>query len=265
MPRGLLSQIFPRTKPVLGVVHLDPLPGSPRWQPPLEPIVAKACEEALSLDAGGLDGVIVENYGDVPFLPGSVGPETVAALSVIVSEVVRTVEAPVGVNVLRSDAISALGIAVATGARFLRVNVHVGATVTDQGVIQGVAPRLLRERARLMAEDVAILADVHVKHGHPLGGGDVTEAARDAVERGLADAVLVTGGRTGGETDLDEVRAVKAAIGRTPVVVASGVTEDTIAETLSIADGVIVATALQGPHHRIDPERLRAFLEAAGR
>jgi membrane complex biogenesis BtpA family protein len=222
-----------------------------------------ACEQATVLDAGGVDGIVVENFGDVPFLPGAVGPETVAAMAVVVSEVVRAVSLPCGVNVLRSDPIAALGIAVATGARFVRVNVHVGATVTDQGLIAGGAPALLRERARLDAEEVAILADVHVKHGRPLAGGDVAEAARDAVERGLADAVLVTGSRTGGATDLQEVRAVKLAVPRTPVLVASGVTEETVAETLAIADGVIVATSLAGIDGRIDPERVRRFVAAA--
>jgi membrane complex biogenesis BtpA family protein len=255
--------LFGAERPLIGVIHLEPLPGSPRWRPPLEPVVARACEEAHVLDAGGLDGLIVENFGDVPFLPGAVGPETVAAMAVAASEVVRAVDIPCGVNVLRSDPVAALGIAVATGARFLRVNVHVGATVTDQGVIPGAAAALLRERARLGAEDVAILADVHVKHGRPLAGGDVAEAAQDAVERGLADAVLVTGARTGGGADLAEVRAVKHAVGDRPVLVASGVTPETVAETLDAADGVIVATSLHGPDGRIEPSRVQAFVAAA--
>ncbi len=258
-----LSAVFPGIKPLIGVVHLDPLPGSPRWRSPLEPVIARACEEAHVLDAGGVDGLVIENYGDIPFLPGAVGPETVAAMAVIVSEIVRAVDIPCGVNVLRSDPIAALGIAIATGARFLRVNVHVGATVTDQGVIQGSAPALLRERARLGAEEVAILADVHVKHGRPLAGGDAAEAARDAVERGLADAVLVTGGRTGGAANLDEVGAIKLAVPDRPVLVASGVTVDTVAETLAVADGVIVATSLKGRDGRVVSDRVREFVVAA--
>ncbi len=266
---ALLRHMFGRGDPIIGVVHLAPLPGAPRYRPPVEFVIERACSDASVLAAGGVDGIIVENYGDAPFVPGSVGPETVAGLTLSVHEIRRAVEVPIGVNVLRNDAASALGIAVASGGRFIRVNVHTGAVVTDQGVIEGAAHETLRARARLSADDdVAIFADVHVKHGHPLGGDSIIEAARDAAGRGLADAILVTGKHTGGPADLAEVREVVEALPETPVLVASGVTPETIAETLDVADGVIVSTSLEVPGPdgpTIHTARVEALMAAAGR
>jgi uncharacterized protein len=263
-----LHRIFGRAKPIIGVVHLAPLPGAPGSPVPVEFTIEKACTDATVLAGGGLDGIIVENYGDAPFLPGPVKPETVAGLTLAVHEIRRAVDIPIGVNVLRNDAAAALGIAVAAGGRFIRVNVHTGATVTDQGLIQGEAHATLRDRDRLGADDIAILADVHVKHGHPLGGGSILEAARDAVERGRADAVLVTGSRTGAAADLAEVRQVVDAVPGTPVLVASGVTQETISETLDVAGGVIVCSSLEVPGAdgpAIHPARVEALMVAAGR
>ena len=163
-PRGgLLQGLFPLSRPVVGMVHLLPLPGAPGWGGPLGKVVARAVEEARILSEEGMDGVMVENYGDIPFHPGAVPPETVAAMAVVVRAVMEAVEVPVGVNVLRNDAHGALAVAAATGARFIRVNVHTGAMWTDQGLIQGRAHETLRLR-RTLAPGVAILADVLVKH-----------------------------------------------------------------------------------------------------
>jgi uncharacterized protein len=253
----------PAPRGVVGMIHLLPLPGSPRWAGSMEAVVRRAVTDARALAAGPVDALLVENYGDAPFLPGPVPAETVAALAVAVAAVRDASDRPVGVNVLRNDAATALAVAAATGCRFIRVNVHTGSMYTDQGLIHGQAGQTLRTRARL-APDVAILADVMVKHAASPPGLDLARAARDAWDRGLADALIVSGAGTGEPTPLDDVRLVKDRLPAAPVLVGSGVTAATVRQTLDVADGVIVGTALQDPPGGpVDPARVEALLAAA--
>jgi len=265
--RADLRRIWPARAPLLGMVHLGPLPGSPRWGGSMPAILDRAARDGEALATGGFDGLLVENFMDAPFHKDEVPPETVAAMARVVTLLMDATGLPIGVNVLRNDARAAVAIAVATGARFMRVNVHSGAMWTDQGLVEGRADRTLRERARLSA-DVAILADVFVKHAVPPSGVSLSEAARDTWERGKADALVVTGPTTGGAADLDQVRLVKGAAPMAPVLVGSGVTAETVADVLAAADGAIVGTsiALGGRAGTgIDPERARALVRAAGR
>jgi membrane complex biogenesis BtpA family protein len=254
------------SKLLIGMVHLPALPGAPRSEQRLEAIEARALEEARALHGSGFDGCIVENYGDIPFHKDTVEPITVAAMTRIVGVVCRALPGwRVGVNVLRNDARAALAIAAATGARFVRVNVHVGATATDQGVIEGRAAETLRLRRDLGAA-VEIWADVHVKHGRSLAHATTAREAEDAVHRGLADAVIVSGAGTGEATDLDDVRAAAELRLGVPVLVGSGVTAENCAALLRLADGAIVGTALKRSAVTtapLDAERLRRFVEAA--
>lgn len=257
--------MFQRAQRLLvGVIHLPALPGAPRFAGDLGKICDGAARDAEALAAAGFDGVIVENFGDAPFLRGAVPPETVAAMAVCCERVRRTTELRLGVNVLRNDGEAALAVAAAVGARFVRVNVLVGARVTDQGVVQGDAAGLLRARARMGAGAIALAADVDVKHSVPLGAQPLApeDEAVEAVERALADAVIVTGGRTGAEADRAVVEGVRRAVPTTPVWLGSGAREETLAAWLAVVDGVIVGSALRadgragGP---IDPARARAF------
>jgi uncharacterized protein len=262
--RGLLAR---GARMVIGVVHVLPLPGAPRWDGDFGAVLDRARADLLALATGGVDAAIIENFGDVPFRAGAVDPETVAALARVVTELRPLTPLPLGVNVLRNDAAAALAVAAvcAGPGAFIRVNVHSGAMVTDQGVIAGQADRTLRRRRELGA-DVAILADVLVKHAVPLGNWTIEDAARDAAERGLADALIVTGAGTGQATDLADVRRVRAALPEAIVLVGSGVTAATVAETLTVADGVIAGTALKvsgvttAP---VDAERVRRFVAVA--
>ena len=177
----------------LGVVHLLPLPGSPLYGGSMNSVLEAAKRDASALAAGGAGGIIVENFGDLPFRPGAVDPETVAAMALCIEVVEREVGAGVtlGANVLRNDGRSALGICAATGASFFRVNVHAGAAVTDQGVISGAADETLRHRVALFpdpAERPALMADVHVKHASPLGDSEIGLSAQDTFRRAGADA-----------------------------------------------------------------------------
>ena len=203
-----------------------------------------ARRDAKALATGGVNGIIVENYGDAPLHRGRVGPHTVSAMTLAVREVQDVTDAPLGINVLRNDARSALGIAAITGASFIRVNVHVGVMLADEGIIQGRASETLRYR-RNLDTDVKIFADVLVKHAAPVGDQDLRRAARVAYERGLADALIVSGPATGEPTPLDEVVTVKEALADVPVLVGSGANEGNLAELLSAADGAIVGTSLK--------------------
>jgi membrane complex biogenesis BtpA family protein len=264
-PKEVLELLFGTSKYVIGMVHLLPLPGSPRWDAGMREVLERAVADAKALEGGGTDGLIVENFGDVPFCKGRVEAHTVSAMTLAVAAVRETVRIPVGVNVLRNDSRSALAIASVIGANFIRVNVHVGAMVTDQGIVEGNAQDTVRYRRELGA-DVKILADVMVKHAAPLGGQTIEQVARDTAYRGLADALIVTGPATGGPTDLEDVRRTKEAVPDIPVLVGSGVHEGNVAEVLSLADGVIVGTSLKqggitvGPVDRTRVARLMAVV-----
>lgn len=208
-------------------------------------VLERARADATALAEGGVDAVLVENYGDLPFFPGGLPPETVAAMAVAADAVAREVALPLGINALRNDATSALSVAAAVGAAFVRVNIHTGAMLTDQGWIQGRAPETIRSRERL-APGVAVLADVFVKHATPPPGLTIERAARDAWDRGLADGLIVSGAGTGEPTALEDLRRVRSALPDAAILVGSGVAEATVAELLTVADGAIVGTALEG-------------------
>lgn len=267
-----LEALFGKPRALIGMVHLAPLPGSPAFEGPLEVIVGRALEDARALEDGGIDAIAVENFGDAPFYPDRVPPETVAAMAVALAAIRGAVRLPIGVNVLRNDARAALALASVVSAAFIRVNVHVGASATDQGLIQGRAHETLRLRQRLWARDTGpapwIFADVDVKHGRPLGSEDLARQAQDTFLRGRADALLVTGHATGAEASFEDVRRVRAAVPEAPVLVASGVTDRTVARTLAEAHGAIVGTWLKRDgriDQSIDPARVRALVEAARR
>jgi hypothetical protein len=261
-----MTDLFRREKVLLGMVHLLPLPGSPRWGGSLQAVLDAALTDAKALEGGGMDGCLVENYGDAPFTPGAVDPATVAAMAAVVAELRRASSLPLGVNVLKNDARAALAVAAATGASFIRVNIHVGAVVADQGIIQGDAYGTLRYR-RLLAADVKIFADVLAKHGAPLAPVDVEQEARDAAYRGLADALIVSGKGTGEPTDLARLRAVRQAVPDRPVLVGSGATPETVRRLLEVADGIIVGTSIKRDGklaNPVDPGRVEALVRAAG-
>ncbi len=240
-----MSDLFSRPPLFVGMVHLLPLPGAPRFGGDLRAVLEAARSDACALAEGGCDAVLVENFGDVPFWGERVPPETVAAMALALDAVRAEAGAlPLGVNCLRNDARSALGLAAATGARFVRVNVHVGAAVTDQGVLEGRAAQTLRERARLCPQ-VAILADVHVKHATPLGAEPIERAARETVERGLADALVVSGSGTGARTAQADLERVRESVPSAPLLVGSGFDEESARELLAVADGAIVGTWLK--------------------
>jgi membrane complex biogenesis BtpA family protein len=252
---------------LIGVIHLAPLPGSSRHVLAMDEIVERALKDAQTLREACFDAVIVENYGDAPFPPDALPPASLAAMAVIADQVRRTVGLPIGVNALRNDAIGALGIAVASGASFIRVNVHTGVSATDQGFLQGRAYETLRYRKQL-ARRIAILADVHVKHSTPISEPDIALAAKETAYRGLADGLIVTGRATGEEVDLDDLRRVREAVPDRRVFVGSGAKAESVQSLLALASGVIVGSSIKvdcNPEDPVDPGRALAFARAAGR
>ena len=257
MPR----QLFNAKKVFIGVIHLPPLPGSPRSDGNMDKVLAWAEEESLVLAAGGAHGIIVENFGDAPFRIGRVDPVTVSAMTLAVQRVCQTTSLPVGINMLRNDAASALAIAAVTGAQFIRVNVHYGVMAADEGLVTGQAFETLRRRRELGVE-VKILADVLVKHAAPVGPADLGLMARETAHRGLADGLIISGPATGQPTQLSDVADTRMAVPEGFILVGSGVDEFNVGDLLRVADGAIVGTSLKRDGlitNPLDPGRVKAM------
>ena len=255
--------LFGPSKAFIGVVHLLPLPGSPRWGGDMRAVIDRAEDEANILEQGGVDGIIVENFGDVPFRTGRLDPETISGMTVAVDRVQGMVSVPVGINMLRNDARSALGIAAVTGAKFIRVNVHYGVMAAEEGLIEGEAYQTMRHR-KYLGLDVKILADVLVKHAVPLGSVDLGLIARETAQRGLADGLIVSGAATGLETASSDVSVVRQAVPDGLILVGSGVTEKNIWSVIEHSDGAIIGTSLKEDGivtNRVDPDRVRRMAE----
>lgn len=259
------------TARLVGVIHLAPLPSSPRYAHNLGEIVDDAAREGRALAEAGFDGVIVENFGDAPFIPGEVAPVTVAAMTRVASALHDAAPGlALGINVLRNDARAALAVAAVTGAQMIRVNVHAGARVTDQGVIAGRAHETLRERRALELGRLLLWCDVAVKHAAPLGARPLAEEARELAGRALADAVLVTGSGTGAEAQASDLATVLGAVA-CPVLIASGCTPQNIGALMAVSaegkspHGVIVGSTLKRDGRAgapLDLERAKRFAAA---
>lgn len=253
--------------PLVGMVHLLPLPGSPGFEGDFQSVLDTAVADATTLAEAGFPALLVENFGDIPFFAGRVPPETIVSMTLAVEAVDREVGLPFGINVLRNDGIAALAIAAISGARFVRVNVLTGLMQTDQGPIVGEAAVLQRRRAQ-MSPDVEIWADVMVKHAVPPPELDLAQAVTDTVERGLADAIIVSGPRTGIGPSSDDLETVRSAMPEEArLVVGSGASHANMGSLVKQADTIIVGSSLKkgnNPRNRVDAEKAREFVSAAG-
>lgn len=263
-----LVETFDTDTPLIGMVHLPPLPGAPRYEAGRRDIRARALGDALALTESGMDAVLVENYGDAPYYPENVPKHTVAELTATVRELGIAIDAPLGVNVLRNDAEAAISVGAATGCSFARVNVHTGARETDQGRIDGRAHETLRLRDRIDA-DLSIFADVAVKHSGAVADRPIEQVVTETVDRGLADALVVSGPSTGAATEPERLGRVLDSrddhAPDVPVFLGSGVTSENGAELLDLADGAIVGTALKTDgetHNPVEESRVSALVDA---
>lgn len=249
------------SKRIIGVIHLPALPGSPKHELPVDEIVKRAVRDAKALE--GVDALIIENFGDTPFTPGTVEPQVVSVLTRVAMEVRQAANLPVGINVLRNDAVSALAVALAVGAEFVRVNVLTGVYAAGEGLLVGNAHEILRYRKRIGCS-AHLFADVLVKHAQPLGPINVPQMARDTAYRGGADALVVTGTATGKEPDSETVQMIRNAVPDKPLYIGSGLTPENAGKLLRHADGAIVGTAFKAGGkvtNPVDRNRVRRLLE----
>jgi uncharacterized protein len=252
------------SRPLWGMVHLAPLPGSPEYAGSISAVVERAQEDALKLVEAGFRALVVENYGDLPFYRDHVPPVTAAGLTRVCARLRQDhPDLRLMVNCLRNDARTALSVATVCEADAIRVNVHTGAALTDQGVIEGDAGRTLRLR-RNLGSGVRIFADVAVKHAAPLAARPLGIEASDLRVRGRADALLVTGSGTGAQADPDEVEQLRDGAPNTPIFVASGVNVENAPQWARLVDGAIVGSSLMNQGlagHGVDRARARQFVE----
>lgn len=263
MGQRSFRSLFGSEKPVIACLHLMALPGSPLYGGSIHPVFETALQEADLFVKHGVDGLIVENFRDKPFFPGRLPAETVASMAAVGREVVKHVSIPVGINALRNDAESALAIATAVGADFIRVNVHMNAVVSDQGIVQGLSHKTLRLRSALRS-DALIFADVGVKHAAPLADRGLAVETRDLTERGLVDAVIVSGELTGEETKTSDVDVVKQHT-HLPLLIGSGVTPENIDKVYAKSDGFIIGSYFKKDgkaDHFVEEGRVKLFMDA---
>jgi len=247
------------------MIHLGPLPGSPGFAGSIEAVVEDGVKRAITLTDSGFPSLMIENFGDIPFYADDVPAVTAAAMTRCVAAIAAAVAVPLGVNVLRNDAVAAVAIASVTGAAMVRVNVLTGSMETDQGPIVGRAARVIRDRQAL-SPDTEVWADVLVKHANPPPGLTLEQAAADTWHRGGADALIVSGSGTGHAPDLDAVARVRQAVPDAPLVVGSGATAENLGALWEHANHVIVGTALERdgrPGAALDADRIGTFTAAA--
>lgn len=249
-------------KQIIGVIHLLPLPGTPRATYTFQEIVERAVCDARALKSGGVQIAILENFGDAPFVRDSVEPHIVSMMTVIAIEI-RALGMELGINVLRNDARSALAIAAAVGAKLIRINVHTGAAWTDQGLIQGDAYQTLLYKKRL-GVDIAIAADVMVKHATPAGTRSLLDAAKDTLYRGSVNHIIVTGTATGATVDVEDLKQLRKSLPAASIWIGSGLSLNNVCQVMTFADGAIVGTYFHEDgdlDKPLDASRVRALVD----
>ncbi len=262
----VLQEIFGIQKPIIAMIHLKPMPGSPHYRgESLDKAVDFALKDIDAYLAGGVDGLIVENGWDLPFSkPDDIGMETVAGMTYVTKAISEYSGLPIGINVLANGALASLAVAKATGAAFIRCNQWVNAYVANEGFIEGASAKALRYRSQIRGEEIRIFADVHVKHGSHAIVGDrsVAEQTRDAIFFD-ADVLIATGNRTGDATDVKEVHAIKDNT-ELNVITGSGLSDETAEEILTHADGSIVGSWLKQDGcwwNPVDPARVKRLMD----
>jgi len=265
--RERFGEVFGTTKPIIGMVHLKPLPGAPRHDHAggMQAVIDAALFDARELEAGGIDAVQVENQWDRPFQkPEDIGPETVASMAAAAALLRRELRVPLGVTVHLNGVRQALAVAVAAGCRWIRAFELANAYVSNAGLVEAAGPGLMRYRAALRAEQVMVFGDFHVKHGSHQITSDrsVVEQARD-VETALGDAVIVTGVRTGAPPERQDVAQIRGAVSL-PILIGSGLSAKNLDRLLPLVDGAVVGSSFKKDgvlSNPVDRARVREFMD----
>lgn len=261
--REPFDKLFGKKKIVVGMVHLKALPGAPQYENNLNAVIDAALSDAALLEQGGVDGIMVENFFDAPFFKEHVPAETVASMARVMTTLRQKIQAPLGVNVLRNDGISALAIATACDAQFVRINIVSWAMLADQGIIEGRAAEIARYR-KMLGSNVLIFTDCLTKHAEPIAPMEMQWVALDTWERGGVDALIISGKATGYATDLGDVIAARKGAPDAPLLIGSGVTAENVLDFMPIVDGVLVGTSLKTDgkvENVIDGARVKAVVE----
>lgn len=247
---------------LIGMVHLKALPGAPGYAGDMGPVIEAALADAMTLEQAGFEALLLENFNDAPFFGTSVPKETVAAMSVVADRIHQEVDLPMGINVLRCDAPAALAIAATVKAEFVRLNVHTWPVITDQGQLKGNAAETVRLRDRI-APKTQLWVDVQVKHGVSLAPS-LEQEALDNVERGGAQALLVSGSGTGKETPVEPLERLANLDLAAPLLIGSGVNEENLSRYMGKAQGSVVGTSLKEAGRvaaPVDGARARTLVE----
>ena len=257
-----LAEIFGTIKPVFGMIHLAPLPGAPRYGGRMSDVLGRAIRDAEALHKAGVDALVVENFNDEPFFTETTEPETVSAMTLAAQKVAEATGLPLGVNVLRNSWKAAMAIAAVVGARFIRLNILTDVMVTDQGLVSSPSAQLLRYRRMLGADDILIFADINSKHAAPVTSRPLEVIAHDMVDRGGADALLISGHSSSDPPNPEDIERLRQAVPGVPLVLGSGMSLETV-DFLNHADGTIFGFGakpdLKAP---VDPEMALAFMQA---
>lgn len=254
----MMSNIFNTKSPIIGMIHFMPLIGYPEY-PGFEKVLKKAKKDVQVLKGGGVDGIIVENNYDIPHKI-FVEPETIACMTLLVREIVKSADLPMGVNVLWNDYKASLSIAKLTGAKFIRVPVLVDNVKTNYGDIFAEPEKVFNYRKKIKAEEIFIFADIQVKHAEMLEEKELVVSAKEAIAAG-ANALIVTGKWTGNAPLISDLEKVREAVGDFPVLVGSGAKKENIALLLRVASGVIVGTALKSNYFKKDKTNIKSYQE----
>ena len=255
---------FQLKKSIIGMVHVDALPGTPKYNGNLRLTIEKAIKEAEIYSSLNLDAVMIENMHDVPYLNRNIGPEITTLMSVILYEIKKQLDLPCGIQILAGANKDALAAAHSAGADFIRAEGFVFAHVADEGMFNSDAGELLRYRKQIGAENIKIFTDIKKKHSsHAITSDvDIVDTAK-AAEFFLSDGVIITGSSTGKEPSLEEIKAVKEAVD-IPVLAGSGITLENVNAYLEYCDGLIIGSYFKEDgkwFNTVDRERVKTFVK----
>ena len=257
-------ELFPKSKPIIGMVHLLPLPESPHFVGDIQAIIQRAIDDTQALITADVDALIIENFGDEPYLIGEPTPAQFALMARVATQIHQMTDKPIGINVQFNAWRAEIALAYACHAQFIRVEVFVDTVLSAQGQVNPCSAQLMRYRQALGAKNIHIWADIQTKYTQNLLPQSITQSAKDAVNAG-ADVLIVTGSATGQATPLEMVGEVKSVVSN-PVLVGSGTTLSNVKNVLQIADGAIVGSALKvdgKASNAVSLERSRAFMQKA--